>query len=330
MRGSRDDDLRRPLNARQIEAFRAVMVTGGMTPASEMMFVSQPAVSRLIRDLEADLGLVLFQRKGNRIAPTEEAVVLFRDVERFFAGSEQLRETAAAIRSSREHRVRIAAMPSLVLGFIPRLMTLFLKRYPDINIFLHSDTSVAIADLVAKRHYDVGFAFAAPDQSRLEVDPLPETEAVCILHVGHPLARARKVRADDLEGVTVINLGPDSLLHMQILSVLRGACPSFMPRIEVRYPWSACAMVAEGVGAAIIDPFTAYGIQDERIVCRPFRPRIPFAFATLFPPGTDRASPAGEFAALFRKIMEREFCLAASIPARDETLLALSSDREAM
>ncbi|MBV8836561.1 MAG: LysR family transcriptional regulator, partial [Alphaproteobacteria bacterium] len=70
------------LNPRQVEAFRAVMATGSVTLAATMMHVTQPAVSRLIRDLEFTLQLALFERRGNRLKPTAEANHLFAEVER--------------------------------------------------------------------------------------------------------------------------------------------------------------------------------------------------------------------------------------------------------
>ncbi|HAD86250.1 MAG TPA: transcriptional regulator, partial [Rhodospirillaceae bacterium] len=74
------------LNLRQVEAFRAVFQTGSMTAAGELMGGSQPAVSRLIRDLEAETGLPLFERAGGRVIATPDAVALIREVERSFHG----------------------------------------------------------------------------------------------------------------------------------------------------------------------------------------------------------------------------------------------------
>src|SRR5258708_23285223 len=65
------------LNPRQVEAFRAVMTTGSVTSAATMMHVTQPAVSRLIRDLEFTLKLALFERRGHPLRPTPHAPPLF-------------------------------------------------------------------------------------------------------------------------------------------------------------------------------------------------------------------------------------------------------------
>ena len=74
------------ISSRQIEAFRAVMLTGSITSASEALFVTQPAVSRLIRSLEESTGLTLFERRGNHVVPTAEATALLEEVERSFVG----------------------------------------------------------------------------------------------------------------------------------------------------------------------------------------------------------------------------------------------------
>ncbi len=305
-------NLPRPLNYRQLEAFRTVMITGGMTEAGDVMGVTQPAVSRLIRDLEVDLGLILFHRHGNRITPTREARILFRDVERLFIGSEQLRETAALIRESGEERLRIAAMPSLVQGFLPRVIGRFLVSHPDVACVLHSDTSMAITDLVPRWGFDVGFAYASSVGPGIDVRPLPQTEAVCVVPTAFPIASREEIHAHELSKVPIISLGPNSVLYMQILSTLRAACPDFSPRIQTRYPWTACSLAAEGLGVAIVDPFTAHEVHDPRVVFRPFRPRIFFAFSALLVDRDNRPAIAGEFLDTFVEVLTEEFLETAS------------------
>ncbi|MCP4433148.1 MAG: LysR family transcriptional regulator, partial [Gammaproteobacteria bacterium] len=74
------------MNLRQLEAFRAVMITRSITRASELLFVSQPAVTRLINDLESSVAFPLFQRIKKRLHPTPEAHAFYEEVERSFAG----------------------------------------------------------------------------------------------------------------------------------------------------------------------------------------------------------------------------------------------------
>jgi DNA-binding transcriptional LysR family regulator len=117
------------------------MLTGSMTAAGTYLGVSQPAVSRLIHDLEHQLQLALFARQGAHVVPTPEAVLLYEEVRRSFAGLEQIAQTAAEIRASRAGSLRIAAMPALALGYLAKVVAGFLAERPNLSIKLHSDSS---------------------------------------------------------------------------------------------------------------------------------------------------------------------------------------------
>jgi DNA-binding transcriptional LysR family regulator len=86
------------VNIRQLEAFRAVMIARSTTGAAELLDVSQPAVSRLIVQLEASLELTLFDRSSGRLAPTPEALLLHEEVERTVVSVDKIRELAREIK----------------------------------------------------------------------------------------------------------------------------------------------------------------------------------------------------------------------------------------
>ncbi len=113
---------------RQIEAFRCLMVTGSMTQAARMMGVTQPAISRLLKDLQAELNLKLFDKLGTGVAPTAEASALYAEVERSFVGIDRIRTAAEEIRTRRSGSLRIAALPALANGFLPRFAGRFVAQ----------------------------------------------------------------------------------------------------------------------------------------------------------------------------------------------------------
>lgn len=297
----------RPINLRQIEAFRAVILTGSMTAAGEMLNISQPAVSRLIRDFERDLGLILFKRAGARITPSEEALLLNREVERMFIGSEKIRETAAAIRGISTGTLRVAAMPNLALGYLSPVVGRFLDDHPAASVTLHEDSSVNIIDLVSRHQYDVGLAYAPTPHPGVEIQPLPSAEAVCIMPQGHPLARQDEIHVRDIEGNDFIRLGSSSLLRHQIVRVMEAANVHCNDRIEVRYAATACTFVSQGLGVSVVDPFTVRAGGGEKIVVRPFRPRIPYTFSIVLATWRPRSQLVDDFVAVVRQTMERDF-----------------------
>src|SRR5689334_4895291 len=101
------------LNLRQIEAFRAVIETGTVSRAAERLSISQPAVTKLIQNLEHGTGLQLFQRTPGRVSPTTEAMLLFDEVERIFKGLSGLQNFVGEIRTLHHGHLRVGVMPAL-------------------------------------------------------------------------------------------------------------------------------------------------------------------------------------------------------------------------
>ncbi len=87
----------RRLNLRQIEAFKAVIEHGTVSAAASVLHVSQPAISKLIANLEADAALRLFDRFKRRLTPTEPGIRLYAEVDRIFSGVQEVENAVDAI-----------------------------------------------------------------------------------------------------------------------------------------------------------------------------------------------------------------------------------------
>ncbi len=144
------------MNYKQIEAFRAVMLTRSMTEAAAQLHTSQPNISRVIGKLEQEAGFRLFERVGNRLAPTDEAEALFLDVERSFVGLDSLRASARSIRESGVGTLRIGTVPSIAMSVMPQAILAFRERYPDVPIAVHTNDSPTVAKWTAARFCDIG------------------------------------------------------------------------------------------------------------------------------------------------------------------------------
>src|SRR3546814_7243532 len=89
---------------RQLEAFQAVMAHGSLTRAAMTLHISQPAVSKLVAELERKCGFKLFQRRGNRLTVTAEGQLLYNELQRILVGTEDLRLKAEEIREQRDRK----------------------------------------------------------------------------------------------------------------------------------------------------------------------------------------------------------------------------------
>ena len=122
------------LNLRQIEVFRAVMTTGTIAGAAQMLFVSQPAVSRLLAHTEQRVGFALFERIKGRLFATPEAKKLFHEVEAVYRAVQRVNELASDLSSNRSGMLNFVSSPSVGQSFLPQAMALFHAKHPDCKL----------------------------------------------------------------------------------------------------------------------------------------------------------------------------------------------------
>jgi DNA-binding transcriptional LysR family regulator len=279
------------LNPRQVEAFRTVMATGSVTSAATVMHVTQPAVSRLIRDLEFTLKLALFERRGNRLEPTAEAAHLFAEVERTFVGLSRISQFAEELRVRRAGSLRIAGMPAMTCGFLTRHIGQFAVRRPEVAVTLHGLPSHLIADGVAAGRYDFGIAEASVERPGLTVETLP-AKALAAIPARDPLAQRDALGPKDFEDRSFISLGPASLFRSRIDAALAGIRRRQL--IETQLTEIACLLVAEKAGVTLVDPFSASEFAGRGVVFRPFRPDVFFDAVVLTPTARPMSTLATE------------------------------------
>src|SRR5471032_2273189 len=172
------------MDLRQLEAFAAVMSAGSATAAGRLLGRSQPAVSRSIQELEAEIGYPLFQRFGPRVAPTREASELYQDVERSLATLRQVKSRAEQIARQAPPPLTIAATSALAAGLVPRALALLNEDHPLESVHLRSAAPEQVVDAVLSGIVDMG------------VSSLPlEHRGVLVHWIGERIVAA--VRADD-------------------------------------------------------------------------------------------------------------------------------------
>lgn len=285
----------RPLNFRQLEAFRAVMLSGSMTRAGQLMSISQPAVTRLIRDLEHELRLSLFHRHGSQLVPSDEGQQLHREVERHFSGAERIREAARAIRESNAGYLHVGAMPNLAVSCLPQAVGLFRQAYPEVVVSVHPDNSLALVEMIAHGQLDLAFGVLPADRHDIDHDPCPVTHAVCVMPASHRLASRKQVTVADLDGEDFISLGLRSVLRMQINAALLASGARPRVRLEIVHSPTVISYVRQGVGISVVDLFAARGPGCEELVVKPFVPRISLNFSVLYRDNGGRSASALAF-----------------------------------
>jgi DNA-binding transcriptional LysR family regulator len=293
------------MNQKQLAAFQMVMRHGSITGAARALSVSQPAVSRLIADLERDVGFSLLSRSGGRAQPTPEAYELFQEVERMFYSLDRLRSVATEIRTLKRAIFRLASMPMASFEIVPLALREMIGRFGGIGISHDVHTSARILNLLASRQIDLGIAQTDPDRSDVDVLASFRTRCVCVVAPDHPFADRAIIHVTDLADQPLIAFNLRTLTHSYLARCFAEA--GVRPRIvaETQPSYSSCSLAALGLGAAIVDPITP-GVFGDRLRVIPFAADIPFDYQILKPAGHPLSRAAETFLdALLRTIRER-------------------------
>lgn len=262
------------MNLRQIEVFRAILLSGSISDAAKQLHVSQPAVSRLLSYTEQRLGLKLFERIKGRLYATPEANRLFQEVDIVYQGVQRVNEVAEDLIENRAGHVRIGCSPSLGHDLMPQAITRFYDKYPDARITLETQTPRTLVQSVLTQRVELGIAFTMESQPSVDSQLLYENKMVVALHTSHPLARKNSIHIKELIEQPLIGYSSDIPVGQLLRRMWLDAGLDVRPRTEVTQLHVACALVQAGAGVALIDELTASGPIWTRITVRPMQPTV--------------------------------------------------------
>lgn len=275
------------LSLRLLEIFGAVMRTQTTVVAAEELGMSQPAVSTAIRTLEKRLGFVLFERTNRGLTPTEEARLLFKEVEPVFLMMRGIERRIHGLRASEDGHLRVVATPPLGHTVIPVALKRFLKDRPGVRVDYDVRRLDTVVSSVEASQADVGLLLGLEQHPACEVIPLFDGLMECVLPAGHPLCDRDTITPADIEQHEFIGIGLD--VDSRLGSLVRAAFTTSRirhePTIEVRYCHTASILADAGLGVAVVDPFTAQFVRTEGLVTRPFKPEISVSGAAVIRQG---------------------------------------------
>jgi DNA-binding transcriptional LysR family regulator len=288
------------LSDRQVQAFKHVMESGTVTGAAQRMLTAQPGVTRLLKQLEHDVGFTLFERVRGRLVPTPEARIFYREVVRVWTGIDHLRETARRIREREVGGLRISAMPLLGMTFIPDVLANFAIDHPDASLELSTYRSEQVIDEVITQRCDVGFAIVANGDERVTQETF-RLESLCVMPSGHPLADKSIIALRDFQDQELICFETHDPLRMTLDQLFEREGVKPRQRLEVSLALQATRMVRRGLGIAVLDPINACAFGNEGLVLRPMAFELGEDVALLTPRDQPCSQLAQDFISLFRQ-----------------------------
>lgn len=271
------------LSHRQIEVFRAVMGTGHVTRAAELLHTSQPTVSRELARLEQVLGFALFDRVRGRLHPTARALALLDEVTASYVGLERIAATAESLKHFAQGRLTLASLPALAHALVPEALARFAAQQPQARVSLESLESPLLESALAEQRFDLGLVERREAPAACTLHTLLVADEVAVLPAGHPLAARRRLAPADFAGQPFVSLAPTDPYRQQIDALFAQAGVARELRLDTPSAVSVCALVRQGLGLGIVNPLTALEMASEALVVRPLTVSIPFHVALVQP-----------------------------------------------
>lgn len=262
------------MNLRQIEVFRAVMLTGSISGASKLLYVSQPAISRLMSHTEQRLGLALFRRTKGRLYPTPEARRLLGEVNAVYEGIERVNEIAEDLAANRTGSLRISCSPNLGQTVLPRAIASFRAAHPAVRVVVRTQIPGTMLRAVLSGQVDLAVSNMPLVHPNLEARLLVKNEIVALVPAGHPLAARKWVRPADLIGEDLIGYGPDVPFGLLVHEMFGSEGDQPDMRVQVEQAHVARALAQAGAGIALVDAMTVFGETWPNIVAVPVRTKV--------------------------------------------------------
>jgi len=278
----------------QLSVFLAVAEAGSFTRAAERLRRAQSGVSLAVRELEAALGVRLFERTTRRVELTDPGRDFLPEAQRLVAALERAVAWVRDAAATRRGRLGLAAPPFMVATWLPPLLARFQKVHPAVTIALHDVATAEIAALLAAGAADLGigvFAAATTPASEFVLHPLWSEPLLAVLPQDHALARRRALSWADLADQPVIGQRRD-------LAVESVPVPL---RHEVVNVSSVFALVEAGLGIGLVPRHADSFAIGRPVVLRPLRaPVVTRGISAMVRRGRSLAPPAAAFLDLLR------------------------------
>jgi DNA-binding transcriptional LysR family regulator len=269
------------MDLRQLEAFAAVMSAGSVTAAGKMLGRSQPSVTRVIQELEQELGFALFERSGPKVTPTHKAFMMYAEVESALLGIRNIRQRAQHIAQEENHQIKLVAISALALGLLPAA----LARLPDSlrpqQIQLQSMSPENVVQAVLSKTMDLGAVSLPLEHRGLDIHWIGEAPCVAVLSTSSELAAHKVLSMELLAQQTLITMANAYRFRRRVDKAFHDAGGPPTRMLDTNTSLVAMQMARVGLGVALVDPFTAMGVPLEGVVIRPIACNIPFFFGLI-------------------------------------------------
>lgn len=281
-RDSITEDVEVAMDIQHLKYFVEVVRQESFTRAAAQLFVTQPMLTRSIKQLEESLNVLLIERTSKSFHLTDAGRILYERAQEFLMQYEAIFQTMADVRSVKTGEVRLSIPGVLLDMYFPELFASFHRQYPGIDISLVEEGSKLTAASVGLGKADLGLVMLPVEEpSRFESHLLVSDVCQLVVSREHPFAQMPGVHIRELRGETILTFSETATLHDTFIQMCGEQ--GFAPRIAYKslMPGFSFKMVAMQQCIALLPlPLILHGMCD-KLVTVPLEPRIVWDIAII-------------------------------------------------
>ncbi len=274
------------MRLRHIEVIQAILQTGSLAHAGELLQLPIATVSATLHEAEQQLGLMLFANVRGRLQATRETLQLQPLANQLYLDFEPLRRLGDALRQPMAAPLRVACSETLAQPLLPQNIAALRRRFPDTPTTLSSQPLTEIVRRLLMDEADVGFSLSPCEHSGVDNHTLAQGKVQLLAPHGWLSPKQKYIALHDLAGQSMIGLLEPDPLSRLLDSKLQAVHPVPVINIQVQSYQMVRSMVEAGEGLALVDPFTAVGAKKSGLDVCPLSPAIAVSLYALTPKGS--------------------------------------------
>jgi len=254
------------MNFNQLKAFYYTVKCGSLSAAAEALYITQPAVTKQIQQLQTAYGVKLLNRFGKKMVPTDAGEVLFDFADKIFQFESQAEESLRDFQQRKSGRLRIHASESFGAYYLPHIINLFRKKYPKVRVSVNIFPNREIIENTVKLENDMGFISYPFEHKKLVVQEVLEDRLVLIVPPSHPFSRKKLLEPRQLNGQPVIMHEKGSASREIVDEFARRNNLSVSISLELSNNEAIKRAVEEGIGLSLISEHVVHEeVKEKRL-----------------------------------------------------------------
>jgi len=259
------------LNLRQLQTFVTVARLGSFTRAARLLHLSQPALTKQVRQLEETLGVRLLDRNtrtveltriGKELAPV--VTQLLREIEAVVVNTKELAAQSRGV-------IRIASLPSISSTILPTAVARFKGLYPGISVVLKDVIAQRLVTMVKAEDVDFGIGSLNVADPEVRFSLLLTDRMIAVFPPGSALERKKAIGLRDLVGLPLVVMEPGSSVRKLVDQAFESIGELVRPAFEATYMSTAAGMVKAGLGVTILPSSTFEMVELTGLRSRPIK-----------------------------------------------------------